>query len=124
MKKEYAEKKHEHWIYVGMAFVLLFLISGYMIHFENRMQDLEDEMASMPHYECWNESFEGFVNRSDYNEFSCWGEFLYEGQESSDKWWCNLDGYQAYCEGDRCYIDDTKEVCRLDKSYAFRDDGV
>ena len=58
----------------GKFMVILFAI-GFVIctitittKNEYKIKDLQEEIASMPHYECWNESFEGFVNKNETDE--------------------------------------------------------
>lgn len=117
MKQKYAEEDHEHkWLNYGatfgfaIAFALLIATSfGPMSDdkIDNRLIALEEEIASMPHYECSNESFQGVVNKLDYKDAPC----MTLGNTSV----CEINGYFAWCKFNECYIDDAKEVCKLDK---------
>lgn len=66
VKKEYAEKKHDHpgiWWSLWILIILLSatnLVGDYYSGIE--VNSLKEEIELMPHYECWNET-----NRTEYN---------------------------------------------------------
>ena len=121
MKKEYAEKKHEHpfmIVALSSCIILIIVLSISTVMDENKIYNLEEEIASMPHYECWNESFKGFINKSEIDDI-CW----HIGPIGEEVKSCNAryNGFDAKCEvpNGLCYVDDTKEVCKLNRHDVF-----
>ena len=82
---------------------------------------LEEEIATMPHYECWNESFEGFINKSEMIDRECFYHLAYS-EEDLGRVTCYFDGWTAECKNDICYVNDTREFCKLNKE-VIRDGG-
>jgi len=114
MKKEYSKKDHEHWYIIIALFLLLFLIGYISVNYQNKINSLEKEISTMPHYECWNESFQGFINKSEMMGEACFYYLAYS-EEDLGRMSCTYNGYSAECKNDICYIDDIREVCKLNK---------
>jgi len=113
MKKE----THYHDTLKGLIAILFILIVIAIIvdcSLENRINNLEKEISTMPHYECWNESFQGFINKSEMMGEACFYYLAYS-EEDLGRMSCSYNGYSAECKNDICYIDDVREVCKLNK---------
>lgn len=109
--------------YVSMGILVLALMIG-SFHHDARIKNLQEEIASMPHYECKTEyqsiniSFSEFENAEyglgnyDYLFTECFVNFSFIEGESLDIGNFNPHDSNMYnCFG---YIE--KEVCKLDKS--------
>ena len=114
MKIICAEKGHEHpWLV--LSGIILFTIFCVVINLnQQKISSLEEEISTMPHYECWNESFQGFINKSEMMGEACFYYLAYS-EEDLGRMSCTYNGYSAECKNDICYIDDIREVCKLNK---------
>ncbi len=102
------------WSLWGLIVVLVIVQGMYSI-------DLRNEIDSMPHYECWNETFEGFIDKNQTGGYCLW--IVAYGEEDLGVATCLYKGFEANCKYDVCYIDDVKEVCEITKYDAHRDNG-
>ncbi len=95
--------------------------------------DLRREIDSMPHYECWNESFEEFVDKSDTLVMYTYSQGCsiifrnnkaYHVCDEPEKHQAGnyYNGFEAECDNESniCYVSGVKELCKLNKD-VFRD---
>ncbi len=134
MKIEYAEKDHDHgWISIAVMVAVVFGISAFFggiftsVDIQQEIDLLQEEIDSMPHYECWNETIKDtiIIEPSDnwyilglLNPYSCVGL-------PYSKITCE-DGITAYdcmggivnynLESGVCITETVKEVCSLNKN--------
>ncbi len=94
----------------GIILVLAISLALLIINFmpNEDILDLQNQIDSMPHYECYNESINKFVNMNETSGFCI-------GDREKEIWHCNYEGYDAECvfESMLCYVNDIKEVCEL-----------
>lgn len=118
VKKQYAEKKHNHWgSEIGITLIILLTVIVFgtiVIDLKEKVDLLEEQINSMPNYECHNESYEGFINKNELDKDGiCWN-YTYDEQEPKVMH-CRYKDYLAECDidSDKCYVKDTKEVCEI-----------
>ncbi len=133
-KQEYAKENHNHWGLYAFILLVYFIMMGFTIWQGIMITDLQDEVSTMPHYECWNETDSSLKD-------SCWDN-CYEISHYNVSFFCDLsipgdcernelagfrasEDYELCVRGRGCLDIDSevREVCQLNRHDAFLGTG-
>lgn len=117
-KQKYADKEHFHPAIIIFIILCIGLIFFQGITHNNKIKALREEINSMPHWECHDETNTEKVILEKWNhleypyttEITCEGEVSVKGYESLDQRIIWVYGEDI---GKTCIIKTTKEVCEI-----------
>ena len=93
---------------------LILIVSGFTVALVIIVFSLipeKSDLENVARWECHDESYKGFVNRSEVK--NCLSTDAIHYKDGPRNLECIYEDYKATCHYEQCYVKDTKEVCEI-----------